>query len=97
LPNHHVWSHNEEGISSIIVDDDYIDKQIFAEALTVIGTAYTLRSSKNIQELFLMLSEPPLPHLIFLDINLPGTNGIDGLRSLKANTIFSHVPVVIYL
>ncbi|MEM9762883.1 MAG: response regulator [Pseudomonadota bacterium] len=36
-----------------------------------------------------------LPDLILLDLNMPGPNGLEILRTLKADQRFVHVPVVL--
>jgi CheY-like chemotaxis protein len=86
----------ENHIRILIVDDDHIDKKIFAEVLADVNVPSTLSTAKDVDELFSMLSKPPLPHVIFLDVNLPGTSGIAGLRALKADKNYSHLPVVMY-
>jgi twitching motility two-component system response regulator PilH len=35
------------------------------------------------------------PDLILMDLNMPVKNGIEGLRSLKADATTAHIPVVI--
>ena len=40
------------------------------------------------------LAKPPLPHLIFLDLSLPGINGFDLLAWLQAHPNLRLVPVV---
>ncbi len=44
-----------------------------------------------------LVSEAPsqIPHIIFLDINLPKINGFEVLKHIRNNTIFKDTPVVI--
>jgi DNA-binding response OmpR family regulator len=39
--------------------------------------------------------EAPKPHLILLDLNMPGKNGFDVLKELKADRALRKIPVVI--
>ena len=37
----------------------------------------------------------PVPHIILLDINLPGTNGLQLLKLLKTSQTYKFIPVII--
>ena len=45
-------------------------------------------------ELGLLLAEKERPDLILMDINLPGMNGIEARRQLKANPMTTDIPVI---
>ena len=38
----------------------------------------------------------PLPDAIFLDLNMPRINGIQGLKELKQTSLLKNIPVIIY-
>lgn len=38
----------------------------------------------------------PLPDAIFLDLNMPRINGIQGLREIKQTSLLNNIPVIIY-
>lgn len=40
-------------------------------------------------------SDTPRPDLVLLDLNLPGTNGLDVLREIKSDPRLKRIPVVI--
>jgi len=40
-------------------------------------------------------ADAPHPHLILLDINMPGMNGYEFLAAVKADTQFKTIPVVV--
>src|SRR5687768_17078194 len=86
----------EDPIRILIVDDDPVDIEIFSEALATVHVPYTLAGAKDVAQMFAMLSTPPLPHVIFLDINLPKTSGIVGLQSLKAYEAYRDFPVIMF-
>jgi CheY-like chemotaxis protein len=86
----------DERIRILIVDDDHVDKQLFAEGLAVLPSSYILRSASDIDQLFALLAQPPLPHVIFLDINLPKLDGFYGLQTLKSHPVYCTVPVVMF-
>ena len=37
-----------------------------------------------------------LPHVLFLDLNMPGKTGIDCLKEIRANVRFKEVSIAIY-
>ncbi len=38
---------------------------------------------------------PPTPHLVFLDLNMPGKNGFDVLAELRNSEVKNDIPVII--
>jgi CheY-like chemotaxis protein len=86
----------EDLIRVVIVDDDDDDRFIFSDCIRYIRKPVSLAVAKDSTSLFTLLQQPPLPHLIFLDINLPGASGIECLRQLKADTTYSQLPVIMY-
>lgn len=42
----------------------------------------------------LLLAEKKKPDLIFMDINIPGMDGLETTTKLKANPELSHIPVI---
>ena len=40
--------------------------------------------------------ESKLPHVLFLDLNMPGKTGIDCLKEIRSNTRFKEVSIAIY-
>jgi DNA-binding NarL/FixJ family response regulator len=45
---------------------------------------------------YLVLPDIKLPHILFLDLNMPGKTGIECLKEIRANTRFKDVSVAIY-
>jgi two-component system, LytTR family, response regulator len=81
-------------IDVVIVDDDALcikhlkDSLATFEAISIVGTAQTARQGKD-----LILTHRPA--LVFLDVELPDTSGIDLLRDLNA-TVDWGMQVVFY-
>jgi CheY-like chemotaxis protein len=81
----------------LLVDDDPDDRELFADALQVVGEGLSLRTVENgIQALELLHRENVMPGLIFLDLNMPLMNGHDCLKGIKANEHTRHIPVIIF-
>jgi CheY-like chemotaxis protein len=80
----------------LLVDDEADEAPLIIQTLQQLHLAHAVSCAKNVDELFTTLALPPLPHLIFLDINMPGINGLTGLRQLKAHATYAHLPVLMY-
>ena len=81
----------------IIVEND-VDEQLFMqEGFTESGLFHILAVAKNGEELFERLQEKELllPDLILSDLNMPGKNGYDILKEIKADERLAHIPVAI--
>ena len=63
----------------LVVDDD---QGILDSFEVLLGDRYDLVKAENGYEALRILEEDP-PHLMFLDIKMPGLNGIDILRKLR--------------
>jgi len=82
----------------LMVDDDADDAQIFEEALLEMDPAVIFYRAWDGQEALDSLEQKKIevPHLIFLDINMPGMNGWEFLKLIKKNAFFKHIPVIVY-
>lgn len=89
--------------SILIADADENDRLIMRKALDCLGCAQTSEIFPNETELLSYLmrlkntfrSVPGLlPHLIFLDINMPNMTGLSVVRTLHNDPIFRNIPVV---
>jgi CheY-like chemotaxis protein len=80
----------------LLIDDDPDDVELFCEAVKEIGNAecnYTYNANDAIEFLKNTFQKPDY---IFLDVNLPRTNGKQLLVQLKNNPQYSDIPVIIY-
>jgi CheY-like chemotaxis protein len=76
----------------IVVDDDKHTARYMADMLRMLGhtviTLYTPRSAMR------QLNEA-VPDVIFVDINLPGIDGLEVCRYLRRDPTTSHVPIIV--
>ena len=82
----------------LMIDDDPDDAAFFSEALSDLGLSTSFRYVGNGQETLTVLlkKENYSPDVIFMDINMPMTNGWECLRDLKSLAEFRSVPIVMY-
>jgi CheY-like chemotaxis protein len=89
---------NQVTRSVYLADDDQDDRLLFEEALMEISKNVVLTTASNGEQLMKILDSatPPLPHLIFLDLNMPLKNGFECLDEIKSDKKLKHIPVVIF-
>ena len=75
----------------LIVEDDRLLAQAVATALE--GGGHTPLVAPNVKAAFEAL-EAHQVKLIYLDIMLPGTDGYDILKSLKSDSRYQNIPVI---
>lgn len=81
----------------LLVDDDEDDRDIFREAVSIVKPDCELRLATDGEQGLSKLQETPdLPDYIFLDVNMPKMDGREFLKQVKADPVYSKVPVVIY-
>jgi DNA-binding NarL/FixJ family response regulator len=81
-----------------IADDDRDDVQFFKEALkaeceNMIGLETTLNGTELLQKLEDCVETPDI---IFLDINMPGLNGLECLKKIKSRKEWHDIRVVMH-
>jgi DNA-binding LytR/AlgR family response regulator len=72
-------------IKAVIVDDEFIAREIISKYLSEFDEIKILASCKNTKEVEAILSQTPID-LLFLDINMPGTSGIVFAREIPPTT-----------
>lgn len=80
-----------------IVDDDPDDRQVILEAFLDKNGELDYVFLDNGQALIELLNDDGLNHpsLIILDLNMPGILGLQALREIRSNKIFSQIPIVV--
>jgi CheY-like chemotaxis protein len=82
----------------LLIDDDRAERGLFTEAIKTLDhdiTCYLAEDGKEALELLSNQSNN-LPHVIFLDVNMPGMNGWFCLKNLKENESYKDIPVIMY-
>lgn len=82
----------------LLADDDEDDRTFFREALQELGFPFVLETAGNGFELLksLTVQDSILPHLIFLDLNMPGKSGKECLLEIRALSRLSQIPIIIF-
>jgi len=82
--------------SIMIVDDNPDDIEITRIALNEIGRQEKVEAALNGEEALRYLrNSEDLPGLILLDLKMPGMNGFDCLREIRADQKLQNIPVVV--
>lgn len=87
-----------EQLNVLLADDDADDRLFFKEAMEEINMDTMVSIVNDGNELIDYLNRPDnyLPDILFLDINMPGKNGLECLRELRDDMRFSEILIVIY-
>jgi CheY-like chemotaxis protein len=89
---------NHQKIKIILTDDDEDDRIFFKDAIDdlKINTSLVLLSSGKELLDYLQESENELPHVIFLDLNMPGMNGLQCLSEIRKAPKLKSLSIAIY-
>ncbi|QEE50429.1 response regulator [Flavobacterium alkalisoli] len=78
-------------------DDDQEDIDFFREIIDIIDSNVKVVTQRNGEELLNALNNPPpTPYLVFLDINMPGMNGLETLKRVRESDQHKNLPVVMF-
>jgi CheY-like chemotaxis protein len=82
----------------LLVEDDIDDCMFFKDALNETGINTTLQIRTRCTDIINLLGTAPekLPHLIFLDLNMPLVSGHECLEAIRKLSYLDSTPVVIY-
>ena len=85
-------------VKVLIIDDDDDDSNFLRDAIHQINPGTNCTIVQNADEAIqgLETKKFPRPDLIFLDLNMPGVNGVACLRQIKNDPGSHEIPVVIY-
>jgi len=85
-------------INVLLADDDEDDRLFFREAFEEIKIKTKVKTVNDGVELMNHLTKNgnELPHILFLDLNMPRKNGMDCLTEIKQSDNLKDIPVVIY-
>jgi two-component system phosphate regulon response regulator PhoB len=88
-----VNSNTQAEIRILVVDDDEAVLQLVDKMLSRVG--FTPVLARNATQAAAILKQPPLPHLVILDMMLPDISGMEFLRQMRSKSLFDPVPVLI--
>lgn len=82
----------------LLADDDEDDRQLFADALKDLKLNNKLSVFTNGTDLmdYLNTTEDDVPHILFLDLNMPCKKGLECLKEIRANSKFNDLSIAIY-
>ncbi|MDZ7719901.1 MAG: response regulator [Balneolaceae bacterium] len=82
----------------LLTDDDEDDRLIFKEILDEMDKDIIVRMVNDGKQLmdFLATENKPLPHIIFLDLNMPTMNGLECLKEIRNDDRYSDISIAIY-
>jgi CheY-like chemotaxis protein len=84
----------------LLADDDKDDCLFFKDALDELPITADLTTVHDGEQLMELLAEkafePPPPHVLFLDLNMPRKNGFECLAEIKLDEKLKLLPVIIF-
>jgi two-component system cell cycle response regulator DivK len=75
----------------LLIEDHEDNRRIVRDLVTSVG--YELVEAPTGEEGVVMV-ETHAPDLILMDIQLPGMDGYEATRRIKANPAFQHIPII---
>lgn len=89
---------NSDQMNIFLADDDEDDRSLFKLAFdeTKLNSNLSLFKSGNELMDYLNRDDLKLPHILFLDLNMPGKTGAQCLAEIKANPKFRNMSIAIY-
>ena len=76
----------------LVVEDEEDNRRIVRDLLTSVG--YEIIEAVTGEE-GVTAAETHLPDLILMDIQLPGLDGYEATRRIKANPALRHIPIIV--
>lgn len=90
-----------QSLEILVVEDDPADASLIVEALKDSNTEHSVTVAEDGENALALLrsespySSAPRPHLILLDLNLPGEHGTEVLAEIKGHPELRSIPAVI--
>lgn len=80
-----------------LIEDDAEDRETFSNAIDDLGIPAKIIYAENGRDALNQISstEFEMPHMIFLDLNMPGVNGYEVLSYFRNQDAFNKIPVAI--
>jgi len=87
-----------EPLYILLADDDETDRLIFKEAfedLKIKTIVHTVNNGEQIMD-YLNKKDSHLPHLLFLDLNMPRKSGLECFKEINGNKKLKDISIAIY-
>ena len=88
----------KEPLHILLADDDEDDRLLFTEAfseLKIKTIVHTVNTGIQLMER-LKMKNIRLPHLLFLDLNMPRKNGLECLKEIRSDKKLKDISIAIY-
>ena len=82
-------------LTIVLVDDDVDEYDLFTTALKQLTEDFRLIHITSCDDL-LSTIKANKPELVFLDINMPGMNGIECLKTIRRENKLEQLPIIMY-
>ena len=89
---------NTTPLHILLADDDEDDRLIFREAISEVKIKTKLTIVNDGVQLmdYLQQTEEDLPHIVFLDLNMPRKGGIECLKEIRNDAKLKDLSIAIY-
>lgn len=78
-------------VNVLVVEDNLLNMELITDLLMAAG--YQVIQAPNAEQA-LSLARSTSPHLILMDISLPGMDGLTATRTLKTDPTLARIPVI---
>lgn len=87
-----------EPLHILLADDDTDDRTFFTDAFEKVKIKFNISTFNDGVELmeYLNDNDNPLPHIIFLDLNMPRKSGFECLKEIRKTDRLKDLSVAIY-
>ena len=79
----------------LLVDDDHEEYELINSAFEKLKIPANVMQIENCTDVAGTIKRHK-PDIVFMDINMPLINGIECLKSVRADQHFQHLPIIIY-
>jgi len=88
----------KEILHILLADDDAEDRILFKTALDEMEMEINFQTVHDGVQLmnYLAIIDQPLPHILFLDLNIPRKSGLECLIEIRRNIHYKNIPIAIY-
>jgi response regulator RpfG family c-di-GMP phosphodiesterase len=87
----------KENLHVLLIDDSKGDRFLFGEILSTINKSIVYSGFSNCPDaLTYIFQSEKLPDIIFLDVHMPLSDGVECLEKIKGMDTIKHIPICMY-